>query len=119
MTDSCGRSVCVFVGAAVLHTLSASAILPPAQTGNFYVSDFNNDRIVTYDASGSHLGSFTAPGLDGPRGIVVLPDGRIHVASQQTDEVFVFTADEAFDAKFGHPQLDGPTGMAIHDDDLL
>ncbi len=67
---------------ANLTTLATATLLPPKQTGNFYVGDFANARVVVYDASGALLDSFTAPGLSGPRGIVVLQDGTIYVASQ-------------------------------------
>jgi len=92
---------------------SAGAQLPPARTGKLLVGDFQNDRVCVYDASGAFLRDFTAPGLDGPRGIVFLPDGRFAVSSERSDEVFLFTRDERYLGSFGHPLLDGPTGMAV------
>ena len=96
-----------------LVSASAAAELPPTATGVFYVSDFVNDRVVVYGADGSLLRSFSAPGLDGPRGIVVTDDGRIFVASQLTNQVHVFSRQESPLATFGAPELASPTGMAI------
>jgi predicted secreted protein len=94
---------------------AAFALLPPGQTGNFYVGDFVNARVVVYDASGALLDSFTAPGLSGPRGILVRQDGVIYVASQFTSEVFVFDSQRQFKTKFTNAELVGPTGMAMSD----
>ncbi|MCA8941405.1 MAG: NHL repeat-containing protein [Planctomycetes bacterium] len=100
--------------AALASTASfAAAQLPPFETGNFYVSDFNNDRIAVYDATGAFLRSFTGPGLDGPRGIVVLDDGGIFVSSENTDAVYVFDAAEQYVSQFTDAELMGPTGLAL------
>lgn len=80
-----------------------AAILPPEQTGNFNVGDFLNHRMVVYDSAGNYMHDFTAPGLSGPRGIVIRADGTTYVASQFTDEVFVFDAQGRFQTKFTVP----------------
>ena len=56
---------------------------------------YNSHEVAVYDSTGSYLHSFTAPGLNGPRGIVVNPvNGMIYVASQLSNEIFVFNAEE-------------------------
>jgi len=97
----------------LLATGPALAQLPPARTGKLLVGDFQNDRVCVYDESGAFLHDFTAPGLNGPRGIAFLPDGRFIVASELSDELFLFARGERFLGSFGHALLDGPTGMAL------
>ena len=66
--------------------------LPPANTGIMYVSNVRGDAVAVFDGTGAYLRSFPAPGLDGPRGIVVVPEGRLYVASQLSDQIHVFDA---------------------------
>ncbi len=66
---------------------TAQTLLPPARTGNFYVSSFSADSIAIYDSSGKYIHSFSAEGLNGPRGIVFAPNNKVYVASQLTDEI--------------------------------
>lgn len=87
--------------------------LPPANTGHFYVSSFESDEVVVYDGSGDVLRRFSDPEVDGPRGIVIGPQGRIFVAAQNSDAIVVFDADERYIATYTHPELDGPTGLAL------
>ncbi len=56
---------------------TARTLLPPTRTGNFYVSSYSADRIAVYDSSGKYIHSFSAEGLNGPRGIVFAPTGAI------------------------------------------
>ena len=98
--------ICLFI---LLNLSTAQNLLPPERTGKFYVSNFNGDNIVVYDSAGNYLNEFTAPGLDGPRGIVFSSKNIIYIASQNSDEIFVFNHDEALINKYGHEQLDGPT----------
>lgn len=100
-------------------TVTADAQLPPQSTGPFLVTNFDGDNITVYDSLGNYTHSFTAPGLNGPRGIVFAPNDRIYVASQLTDEVFIFNRDESFITKFTDAQLGGPTGMAVSSSGLL
>lgn len=96
-----------------------AAPLPPANTGHFYVSSFESDDIVVYGGSGNVLRRFSDPQLDGPRGIVIGPDGRIMVAAHKSDAIVVFDADESHIATYTHPQLDGPTGLALGPGNVL
>ena len=68
----------------------AYAILPPERTGIFLVTSFGSDSIAVFDSLGDYLRTFTAGGLDEPRGIVFAPKSKIYIASQRTDEDFVF-----------------------------
>jgi len=52
---------------------AAYAILPPERTGNFLVTSFGSDSIAVYDSLGNYIRTFTAPGINGPRGIVFAP----------------------------------------------
>lgn len=101
--------------AALLLALagSATAELPELVTNDLYVSDFSNDRIAVYSADGTFLRSFTAPGLDGPRGIVFRDDGTFYVGSQNNDSVYHFGRDETVINQFTHALLNTPTGAAI------
>jgi len=106
------RSV-LLSGIALLFPVHAIAQLPPVSTGGFHVSDFNNDRVAVYDAGGGFLHTSTAPGLDGPRGIVFAPNGQVYVASQLGNAIYVFDANEQYVTQFTSAQLSGPTGMAM------
>ena len=115
MKSTHARIVQTGVVILVLCGTDAWAILPPAHTGNFYVSNWNADEIAVYDRSGTYLREFSAAGMNGPRGIVFAEDGQIFVANEHTDEVFVFDENEQFVTKFTAAGLDAPTGMALSD----
>lgn len=102
-----------FLVGSILLAPAAFAQLPPERTAQLYVSDFDNDRVVSYDEAMTVRSSFTGPGLNGPRGLVVGDAGTIWVASELSDLVLVFDAHERFQLAFGAAQLDGPTGMAF------
>jgi len=93
----------------------ARGYLPPAGTGHFYVSNHNGDRVAVFDAAGMYLRSFSAPGLNGPRGVVVHPaSGQMYVAGQLIPSgIYVFDAGEHHITTFTHPELNSPTGMAL------
>ena len=59
----------------------AYAILPPERTGNFLVTSFGGDNVAVYGSLGNYIRTFTAPGLNGPRGIVFAPNNKIYIAS--------------------------------------
>ncbi len=97
---------------------SALAILPPELTEDFFVSDFNHDRVAVYDEVGGFVSDFTADGLNGPRGIVVDPNGSVFVASELSNEILMFDTDGVLEGRFTHSDLARPTGMALHDGEL-
>jgi DNA-binding beta-propeller fold protein YncE len=90
----------------------ARAVLPPGATEHFYVGD-EHAHVLVYSASGEYLRSFTAPGLDGPYGIVHAGNGKIYVASRHSSEIYVFSHAEEYLGKFAHAELAGPQGMAL------
>ncbi len=95
-----------------------AAELPPGNTGVMYVGAFHDDEVAVYAADGKHLGSLKAPGLDGPRGIVAMPDGSLYVASQFTNLIYVFDERETLSNIFTHSSLRGPHGMMALGDEL-
>jgi len=60
---------------------AAMALLPFQNTGNLYVSMWTSDEIAVFSPDGTPLERFTADGLDGPRGRVVLHSIRPTVKS--------------------------------------
>ena len=115
-------SKCLFA-TAICVVLSTPAVayypLPPAETGDLYVSSYENDRVCVFGADGGYLGDFTGGGLQRPRGLVVSAIGEVYVASQDTDEILVFGPDQSFRRSFTGPGLDGPAGMAPGPDGVL
>ncbi len=105
--------------AALTLGTGARAGLPPAMTGDLYVSDWNNDRVAVYAAGGAFLRGFTAAGLNGPRGVVFGPGREIFVASELSHEILVFDQDEQYVRRFTNAALSGPTGMALGPDSTL
>lgn len=93
--------------------------LPPAMTGDLYVSSYYNDRVCVYEPDGGFLRDFTGGGLTRPRGLVLRPGGEVYVSSQDTDAVHVFGPDDTFLRALDPPDLDGPAGMASGPDGLL
>jgi hypothetical protein len=74
------RTILIFLLFALIifsRTAVAQTLLPPAQTGNFYVSNYNADSVAVYDSAGVYLYSFGAAGLNGPRGVVFAPNKKI------------------------------------------
>ena len=96
-----------------LLAASASAELPEQVTNELYVSDFINDRIAVFSDDAVFLRSFTAPGLDGPRGIVFREDGTFYVGSQNNNTIYHFGRDQTVINQFSHALLTAPTGAGI------
>ena len=77
------RSIVAFLAAITGAAGSVVAgPLPPANTGHFYVSNFQGDNVVVYDNSGTVTRRFSDPDLDGPRGIVIGPKGQLDVTAR-------------------------------------
>ena len=63
--------------------------------GSHYVSGYNSDNVLRYDATGTLLNAFVPAdtgGLDSAAGLAFGPDGNLYVASRQTSEVLRFDA---------------------------
>lgn len=99
-------------------TPPARAILPPELTEDFFVSDFNHDRVAIYDEMGTFVSDFTADGLNGPRGVVVDPGGSVYVASELSNEILTFDTEGVLEGRFTYGSLSRPTGMAMHNGEL-
>lgn len=100
----------------IAFVLFASALrgdLPRAVSGDLYLSDYNNDRVVVYSGDGELLRTFTAPGLNGPRGVVFGDSGEVFVASQLSNQIYRFDQADNFLGSFTATGLSGPTGLAI------
>ena len=110
VTRSIVAFLSVFIGAA---GSVVAGPLPPANTGHFYVSNFQGDNVVVVDNSGTVTRRFSDPDLDGPRGIVIGPSERIFVAAQRSNAIVIFDTDENCVDTFTDPQLVGPTGLAF------
>jgi len=107
---------------AVLHLLligwtipnAAMALLPFERTGNLYVSMWTADEVAVFSPDGIQVDSFTAAGLDGPRGIAFNPaNGEIWVASEFGNAIFIFDYKHQFLRKLEHPDFDEPVGVTF------
>src|SRR5258708_16044119 len=73
--------------AAAILALAAFSDLctSPAQGGDLFVTDFNGNKVVRFDAStGAFIDTFVpsgSGGLDGPYGLTIGPDGNLYVAN--------------------------------------
>ena len=57
-------------------------------SGNIYVSDRNNQRVVKLNPSGAVLDTFTASGsFGGPFGLALDPSGNIYVADEGNNRI--------------------------------
>jgi len=75
-------------------------------SGNIYVADTSNDRIVKFDPSGNYLMQFGISGKDDgqfmdPRGVAVDDSGNIYVADTENDRIEKFDSGGKFILKFG------------------
>ncbi len=106
-------SMCVACAIGALpHT--ANALLPFENTGNLYVSMWTADEIAVFDANGDALERFTAPGLDGPRGIAFHPaTGEIWIAAEFTNSIFIFDHEHQFLRQLEHDDFNEPVGITF------
>lgn len=92
-------------------------------SGNIYVADSGNDRIVKFDHSGNYLMQFGMSGKDDgqfmdPRGVAVDESGNIYVADTINNRIEKFDSAGKFILKFGtygtdNGQFHGPYSVAI------
>ncbi len=95
-------------------------------SGNVYVSDTGNDRVIVFDKSGEPkmaIGSEgTGPGqFKFPYGVSVDSDGNIYVADMYNNTISIFDQTGKFVKYFepeGGYQFNGPSGIRIYDDKL-
>jgi tripartite motif-containing protein 71 len=94
-----------------------------ASSGDVYVADTGNERVVELSPSGAPLGEWGAAGTgDGrfrsPTGIGVDAAGRVYVLDSENDRVQEFTANGSFLARWGERgtgtgQLSFPSALAV------
>lgn len=74
-------------------------------SGNLFVADTGNNRIVILDAQGSYLREIGGEeaGLKGPEGVFVDPDGAVWVADRGNGRVVVFEPDGSLRGVLGKP----------------
>jgi len=62
-----------------------------ATSGDFYVADTGNNRVIEVDMSGNLVAVFKT-GLNGPQGIALGPDGTVWVANTIADQIVQLAA---------------------------
>ncbi|MCP4386651.1 MAG: hypothetical protein GY802_00015, partial [Gammaproteobacteria bacterium] len=89
--------------------------------GKYYVSGYNSDNILRFNADGSYFDEFVSPNLGGlisPTGIAFGPSGKLYVASEGTNEILRYYANGSFDKVFGTSGggMDEPGGITFGPD---
>src|SRR5574340_209111 len=92
-------------------------------SGNIYVADSGNDRIVKFDPSGNYLMQFGISGNDNgqfmdPRGVAVDKSGNLYVADTTNNRIEKFDSAGKFILKFGtygtdNGQFHGPYSVTV------
>jgi type II secretory pathway pseudopilin PulG len=92
-------------------------------SGNVWVSDFDNNRVEEFNASGTYLSQFGSLGsgngqLNSPQGVAVDSSGNVWVADTSNHRVEEFNASGAYLSQFGsfgygNGQFDSPYGVAV------
>ncbi len=75
-----------------------------------------NNKVLRFDPDGRYLGVFTSdPGLVGPLGIAVGPDGKVYVSTESSGRAAVrqYSSDGAFEREFHEFSLTRPFGVAV------
>ncbi|QMU77921.1 hypothetical protein GXW83_21715 [Streptacidiphilus sp. PB12-B1b] len=105
-------------GSGTLNSPSGVAL---DASGNVWVSDTGNNRVVEFSASGADIGGFTPSGsyaLNGPTAIAVNAAGDVYVADTGDNRVVEYTSAGAELAVFGTAggsgELNAPSGVAVN-----
>jgi sugar lactone lactonase YvrE/type II secretory pathway pseudopilin PulG len=94
------------------------------KSGNIYVTDWGNNRVDEFNASGTYASQFGSLGaangqLDHPAGIAIDTNGNIYVADSGNSRVEEFSSSGAYISKFGSPGSangqfnNGPLGLVM------
>ncbi|MFU8894877.1 MAG: hypothetical protein ACNA8J_00680 [Gammaproteobacteria bacterium] len=103
-----------FALSLALLSSSAWAVLPFENTGRLYVSIWNEDIVKVFSQEGELLDVFTAPGLEGPRGIAFNPtNGDIWLAGEHSNTVYVFDKNHRLKRVLEHPDFLEPVGISF------
>ena len=103
----CGSMLVIFVPTAL-------AQLPFENDGNLYVAMYNSDVYNIFTKDGESVGTMTAPGLNGPRGLAFNPaNGDIWVAGEFSNTIYIFDRDQQFLWSFSHPDFNQPVGVTF------
>ncbi|MBC3840133.1 hypothetical protein GXW82_07900 [Streptacidiphilus sp. 4-A2] len=104
-------------GSGTLNSPSGVAL---DASGNVWVSDTGNNRVVEFSASGTDIGGFTPTGsyaLNGPTAITVNSAGDVFVADTGDNRVVEYTATgtelNVFGTASGSGELNSPSGVAV------
>jgi len=102
-------------------TLNSPSGIALDASGDVWVSDTGNNRVVEFSASGTDIGGFTPSGsyaLNGPTAIAVNAAGDVFVADTGDNRVVEFTATgtelNVFGAAGGSGALNAPSGVAVN-----
>ena len=87
-------------------------LLPPAQTGNLYVSGYSSGNVGEYLPDGTLLRTFTHPTMTNPRGVAVDDDGNLIVVVQTSSRVLRLAPDGTYLQTVTHPDLTSGTGIS-------
>ena len=78
-------------------TNNALAELPFENDGNLYVSMYNSDTYHIFTKESGFVGTMTAPGLNGPRGLAFNPvNGDIWVTGEFSNTIYIFDQSNQF-----------------------
>lgn len=99
------------------------AIAVDNRTGNVFVTDSKNQRVVVFDDTGAFLRAFGSAG-DGPgqfqrpTGVAIGPEGAVYVADAFQDRIQKFDDEGNFVGQWGEhgkddDEFDGPHGLAV------
>lgn len=98
---------------------ASAPILPPASTGNMYVSSFGTHEVHCFSPDGRFLFKFSHPELIQPRGLVFSLAGDLHAASQAQHKILVFRDDGTYQRQYTGGDLRSPTSIARAPDGSL
>ena len=88
---------CTHLIFTVGHDQHALAELPFENDGNLYVSMYNSDTYHIFTKESGFVGTMTAPGLNGPRGLAFNPvNGDIWVTGEFSNTIYIFDQSNQF-----------------------
>ena len=90
-------------------------------TGQIYVADTGNHRILVLSAKGAYLRQIS---VAGPYGIAIDSNNQVYVSDDSNTHISVYTCGGQFVRSFGKKgagpgEFDGPRGLAVDDNGIL